>query len=462
MTQPTRSPPFCLVYIGAIINVFGLGNVEFVKHALLAVDRDTGIIRRLESFGSAELLLQAAQGLPASNHEICMLPDSQFLIPGLIDMHTHAPQYRNLGLGLDSPLLEWLEKVTFPEERSFSQQEGETTADYRRRIQAIYEPMVQQYLNHGTTTCCYFGSLQVEANKILVDAVAAAGQRALIGKVCMDRSPPADYVESAEQSLEGTEALLNYVRGADAKLRHPGTIRPVVTPRFAISCTAQSLAQLAAVAKREDVHLQTHMNENTGEIALVKSLFPTCAHYGKVYDAAGALGPKTFLAHCAHMTPEEISLLAERQTAISHCPTSNFALNSGVANVRELLAAGIRVGLGSDVSGGYGFSILDAMRQAVIASKVLHMANPEHQPLTVAEVFYLATLGGAEALCLDGEIGNFVVGKKFDAILVDMQACPHIRHADETLQQSLDRFVRIGDDRWIKKVYVNGQIVKDL
>lgn len=455
-------PPSCLVYIGAVINVLGLGNVEFIRHALLAVDRDTGAISRLESFGSAELLKQTAQGLSPSDHEIHELPDSQFLIPGLIDMHTHAPQYRNLGLGLDSPLLEWLDKVTFPEERSFSQQEGETAADYRHRIQAIYEPMVRQYLNYGTTTCCYFGSLQVEANKILVDAVAAAGQRALIGKVCMDRSPPSDYVENTEQSLEGTEALVNYIRATDARLRHPNTIRPVVTPRFAISCTAQSLSQLAAVAKRKDVHIQTHMNENTGEIALVKSLFPTCTHYGDVYDAAGALGPKTFLAHCAHMTSEEIKLLAERQTAVSHCPTSNFALNSGVANVRELLAAGIRVGLGSDVSGGYGFSILDAMRQAIIASKVLHMSRPEHQPLTVSEVFYLATLGGAEALCLDGEIGNFAVGKRFDAILVDMQACPHVRHSDETLQQALARFVFLGDDRWIKRVHVNGHVVKDL
>jgi guanine deaminase len=229
---------------------------------------------------------------------------------------------------------------------------------------------------------------------------------------------------------------------------------PVVTPRFALTCSRDSMEKLVKLAVSTDVHIQTHMSENLDEIKFAKELFPDCLNYASIYSSVGLLTKKTFLAHCVHLDAAKRALLSDSGTAVSHCPTSNFALNSGVADLRSLVAADIPVGLGSDVSGGYGLSILDAMRQAIIASKTVHFNDSNSKPLTVNEAFFLATRGGAEALSLD--VGSFEKDKFFDALLIDMTSCPSLRHRHETLEQSLQRFVFLGDDRWIRTVFVNG------
>lgn len=442
-------------YAGAFINPISLEITEFIPHGVCIVDDASGSIVEFVALSTEEEFAERIAHLPCVHR----IPADSFFIPGLVDMHTHAPQYRNLGLGLDYELLEWLDKVTFPEERSYSQQKDESSEEHRNRVAATYNHMVRHYLRCGTTTCCYFGSLQMEANKMLVEQVALNGQRALIGKTCMDCNSPASYVESTEDSLQGTREFIDFVRAVDSKLPVTNTILPVVTPRFALTCTPTSMQALSAIAHQANVHVQTHMSENKGEIAFAAELFPECKNYAHVYGSVGLLGPKTFLAHCVHLDPAARQVLAQTDTAIAHCPTSNFALNSGVADVRAMIAAGIRVGLGSDVSGGYGLSMMDAMRQAIIASKARHFQDPSYAPLKVTEAFFLATLGGARALGLEERIGSFQPGKQFDALLVDMTACPVLRHTGESLHQCLQRFVFLGDDRWIASVRVNGASV---
>lgn len=381
------------------------------------------------------------------------------MIPGFVDMHTHAPQYRNLGLGLDYTLLEWLEKVTFPEEVWYGRKhsdEGEGEQEYSERVSTVYDSMVKHYLRCGTTTCCYFGSIQLEANKILVERIAANGQRALIGKTCMDCNSPPNYVESGVESIEGTEEFIQYVRGVDSGLVHRGTLLPVVTPRFALTCTEPTMHALGRVAARTDAHIQSHMSENSEEIAFARKLFSSHPTYGSIYESMGLLTEKTIMAHCIHLSDDEYFLLKKYNVSIAHCPNSNFAINSGIMNVRRALSHGIRVGLGTDVSGGYAVSMLDAIRQAIIASKALYIKDPSLSPLSSHEALYLATLGGATALGLDARIGSFEPGKQFDALLVDRAASPVPSLPHESLEQHVQRFLFTGDDRWILSVFVNG------
>lgn len=443
-------------YIGSFINPISFGEVDFVPFGICSINMTNGTIISFNKYSSEAEQTKAKECLVGI---WIILPQDHFMIPGLIDLHTHAPQFRNLGLGLDYGLLEWLEQVTFPEEKSYSPMPDESFQDYYNRIASIYEPMVRYYLRHGTTTCCYFGSLQLEANKVLVDQIVKVGQRALVGKTCMDCNSPPDYVQSVDESISETKEFIDYVRNKDEKLAIPNKILPVVTPRFALTCSREAMKGLGKVAEETKTHIQSHMSENVDEVSTATTLFPECQDYAHIYDSMGLLKPSTILAHCIHMTPEKIKMLAERGVGVAHCPNSNFALNSGMAMVREMIEAGIHVGLGTDVSGGYAVSIMDAMRQAIIASKALYFHDKTYKPLTVPEAFYLATLGGAKALNLGEHLGSFEKDKHFDALIIDMGKCPVPRHKGESLQQSLQRFVFLGDDRWFSKIYVNAQQV---
>lgn len=450
-------------FSGATINPMSLGQTDLYSFCLVLVNTEDGRIIAFEAFDSStameEARLEADEALSLSPSDWTTLSTEQFLIPGFIDLHTHAPQYRNLGLGLDFALLEWLEKVTFLEERWYGRHDGESEVEYCDRLASVYSVMAKHYLRCGTTTCCYYGSLQLEANQVLAEEVAKSGQRALIGKVCMDSNSPSDYVEETEKNINDTIDFINFVRGVDAKYPKPlqGRILPIVTPRFALTCTESLMTSLAQVATEHDCHIQTHMSENKNEIAFAQELFPASMNYAHIYEHMGLLTPKTILAHCIHMTEQKKAIIKKHGCAVAHCPNSNFALNSGVLDIRGMLEAGIKVGLGSDVSGGYGLSMLDAIRQAIVASKTKYFENDHTTPLRVKEAFYLATLAGAEALEMSDQIGNFQVGKRFDALVIDMAACPVPRHSLETLEHSLSRFIFTGDDRWISQVYVNGQ-----
>jgi guanine deaminase len=226
--------------------------------------------------------------------------------------------------------------------------------------------------------------------------------------------------ESAAESIANAQASIDYITKID-----PGysLVCPIITPRFAPSCSSELLTSLAKLANDGNLPIQTHMSENLAEVALVKELFPGHESYAHVYDAHGLLTDRTILAHCVHISAEEVKLCAERGAGIAHCPISNTGLTSGEAKVRWMIEGGVKVGLGTDCSGGYSPSILESARQASNVSRHVCMKSTletkDTPQLALAEIIYLATVGGAEVCSLQDRVGNFQVGKEFDALLID-------------------------------------------
>lgn len=320
----------------------------------------------------------------------------------------------------------------------------------------------------------------------------------------MDTDLNPDYLrdESPEQAVKDTKATITHIDSIDP---NHALITPIITPRFVPSCSSPLLSGLGALAKESNLPIQTHLSENTSEIALVRSLFPTHDSYSHVYDTHGLLTPKTVLAHCVHLSPEERMLLKERRSKVSHCPVSNTSISSGLCPVRQLLDDGIEVGLGTDVSGGYSTSILVAAREAAMVSRTL-AALTEEEPdleneklpeavdevsakhstsakdrkkLSVEECLYLATKGGAKCLGLEAKVGAFEVGMEWDAQFVELDDAADEVEAEgegpggrgdtgpvelwgkETWSEKVAKWLFCGDDRNTKKVFVRGRLVHE-
>ena len=263
---------------------------------------------------------------------------NQLILPGLIDTHIHAPQYVFAGCGLDLPLLEWLNKYTFPAESKFNE---------IAHAKKVYEAVVKRTLDHGTTTASYFATIWMESSYLLADICKKKGQRAFIGKVSMDRNSPENYIETTPDAIRQANEFVNELFGKDS------LVQPIITPRFVPSCTPELMKSLGKLGKeKENILIQSHLDENLGEIAWVKELHPEVNSYTEVYDEFGLLKNGTILAHCVHITDDELNLLKERNASIAHCPSSNFLLYSGIADVRHFMDMGVKVGLGTDVAGG--------------------------------------------------------------------------------------------------------------
>ncbi|KAI0273592.1 hypothetical protein BC834DRAFT_816347 [Gloeopeniophorella convolvens] len=446
-TSSFHTLPACLLAVGAS------GEIDWIAHDV----HESAIQDVLAQHGSLDT-------------HLVQLNHGEFLLPGFVDTHTHAPQVPNIGSGQQDELLVWLERTTFPMEARFANE------DFARQA---YSHVVRRIIDSGTTTCCYYATLHLPATKILAEIVNSYGQRAFVGKCNMDRNSPENYVEaSPSASVDDTHCLISHIRA----LPKPRLVEPVLTPRFAISCTGPLLTALGYMARTDPALLvQTHISENENEIKFTRELFPDATSYADVYDRHGLLGPRTVLAHAVHLEEEEIQLVKDRNAGVSHCPTSNFNLRSGVCPVGKLLDRGIKVGLGTDVSGGFSPSILTAVQHASIAAKVLATNLPAATPagsthegcqLSVATLLHLATLGGASVCGLEDRIGSFTPGKAFDALLVSVRSDvgnPGLWGADldqelnveldkgKRLEAWLERFLFTGDDRNIRRVYVQGR-----
>lgn len=387
----------------------------------------------------------------------------------LPDTHIHASQYPNCGIFGSSTLLDWLETYTFPLESSYGDKDS---------AHAAYNRVISRTLSHGTTCAAYYATIHVPATNLLATLCHKRGQRAFIGRVCMDN--PAfcpDYYKDAspEESVAATEATIAHIRALDPD---GSLVAPIITPRFAPTCSPAALAGLGKLAASYNppLRIQTHISENKNEVALVKEIFPQSAGYTHVYDSHGLLTARTILAHAIHLTPEERALIRSRDSKISHCPASNSALGSGLCPVRTLLDEGIPVGLGTDVSGGYHPSILEAVRQACLVSRLVAVQSPEpsgREKLSVEEALYLATRGGAQVVDMADQIGGFDEGMFWDAQLIELgkvigsDSDSEIRddasNVDifgwESWEEKIAKWVWSGDDRNVKAVWVGGRLV---
>ncbi|KAM9642706.1 guanine deaminase isoform 1-T1 [Trichechus inunguis] len=398
---------------------------------------------------AAECLTITSPGLLVLTIALC---NSEFFMPGLVDTHIHAPQYSFAGSNLDLPLLEWLTKYTFPTEHKFQ------NIDF---AEEVYTRVVRRTLKNGTTTACYFGTIHTDSSLLLAEITDKFGQRAFVGKVCMDLNDSVpEYKETTEESIRETNRFVskmlqrNYLR-----------VKPIVMPRFSLSCSESLMSELGNIAKTHDLHIQSHISENPDEVEAVKNLYPNYKNYTDVYDKNNLLTNKTVMAHGCYLSAEELNVFSERGASISHCPNSNLSLSSGFLNVQEVLKHDVKLGLGTDVAGGYSSSMLDAIRRAVMVSSVLLINKVNEKSLTLKEVFRLATLGGSQALGLDSEIGNFEVGKEFDALLINPKASDspidlfHGDIAGGISEAVIQKFLYLGDDRNIEEVYVAGKQV---
>ena len=362
----------------------------------------------------------------------------KLLIPAFNDLHVHAPQYRNMGLALDLELLPWLNTYTFPEESKYQDPE------YARRL---YRRFVHELWMQGTMRSAVFATIHPEATRILADLFIQAGMCTMVGLVGMNRNSPDTLQNTTDEVIEGMKMLK-----AHMDEHGQGRVTPIITPRFVPSCSDKMLTALGQYAKETGLPVQSHLSENRSEIDWVKELEPDTTCYGGAYDKYGLFGQTpTLMAHCCYTDGEEMELMKKNGVYVVHCPMSNSNLSSGMAPIRKFLNAGINVALGTDVSAGHHMSMLRVMQYAIQVSKLNYaQTRGEMQFLSLSEVFYLATKGGGSFF---GKVGSFEPGYEFDALVVDDS---YLNYDHYTLEQRLERYIYLGDDRDIKRRFCKG------
>lgn len=365
----------------------------------------------------------------------------RLLIPAMNDIHVHAPQYRNLGLAMDLELLDWLDNYTFPEESRFAD------IHYAERM---YRRFVHDLWRHGTMRTVCFATTHLPATRLLMRLFREAGMGAFVGKVNMNRNCPEALCETLGAAEQACGTLVREFGNPDS------LVRPIITPRFIPSCTPEMLQLCGKLAQQYQLPVQSHLSENTSEIELVRTLEPESSSYGDAYNRYGLFGQTpTIMAHCVWTEGEELELIRKNDVIVAHCPTSNFNIASGMAPIRTFLDAGIRVGLGSDISGGHDLSIFRMMVYAIQVSKMHYQQNHDRAFLTLPEVFWLATKSAGSFF---GRVGSFEPGYEFDAVVIDDH---DLNHDNYSLLHRLERFIYLGDDRHITHRFCRGQEIPE-
>lgn len=352
------------------------------------------------------------------------------------DMHLHAPQYPMLGMGMDLPLLDWLDTYTFPTEANFK------NVLFAKRI---YRKLAKELVKNGTTRVAMFSSLHLRSTLVLMNELEKAGITGYVGKVNMDRNGSPELYESTNESIENT---LDWLRNS-TKYKN---IKPIITPRFTPSCTNELMAKLGEIAYKYDLPIQSHLSENTGEVAWVKELHPDTIDYYETYKKYNMWNSKTLMAHCVHSSPSEMKAIKEAGVYVVHCPSSNENLISGYAQVRKMLDHNINVVLGSDIAGGDHISMFDNVAATIRASKARRiMDNYQTSFLTVEEAFYLATSAANKFF---GEKPGLAKGNNMSVIVLDDSKLPKAKEL--TIKERFERAMYLRQNNAIKAVYSNG------
>ena len=424
------------IYKAHILYTKEPGRFEVIENGYVAVGADgrvTGVAADLAS-------------LDGEDAEVTDFGD-RLLIPAMNDLHVHAPQYRNQGIAMALELLPWLQQYTFPEEMKFAD------TGYAERM---YRRFVRDLWRFGTMRACVFATIHTESTRLLMRLFQEAGMGALVGKVAMNRNCPPGLMESVDEMVKGYEEV---IKESSSLHLTPSTlqplVRPIVTPRFVPSCTPEMLRACGELAAKYQLPVQSHLSENKDEIAWVQELEPESTSYGDAYDRYGLFGQTpTVMAHCVWTEGEELELMKRRGVVVAHCPTSNFNVASGMAPIRQFLDEGLRVGLGSDISGGHDLSIFRMMVYAIQVSKMHYQQNHERSFLTLSEAFWLATKSAGSFF---GRVGSFEPGYEFDALVIDDA---DLNHDNYSLLQRLERYIYLGDDRQIEHRFCRGKAIE--
>lgn len=368
------------------------------------------------------------------------------IVPGFIDCHVHFPQVDVIA-SYGARLMDWLARYTFPAEmRMADPAVARATAEF----------FLDELLRNGTTSALVFSTTHTAATAALFEAAAARGMRIATGKTMMDRDAPPALLEDASDARKGALELIEAWHGR-------GRLSYAVTPRFAPTSSRELLAAAGELLKaREGLYLHTHLSESAEEIARVTALFPEARDYLGLYESHGLVGPRSVFAHCVHLDRPAFDRLARAGAAVAHCPTSNTFLGSGLFDLKLAEAAGVSVGLGTDVGGGTSFSLLATMAEAYrVAQMRGQMRGAGLAPL---KAFYLATLGAARALGIDDKLGSLAPGKEADFVVLDRAATPLVARrlaACSSVEEQLFALSILGDDRIVSRTYVIGRIAHD-
>ncbi|AHM05663.1 Guanine deaminase [Roseibacterium elongatum DSM 19469] len=388
---------------------------------------------RIAAVDEADTLRAAHPDVAVTDH------GAHLILPGFIDAHAHYPQTAIIA-SWGKRLIDWLTSYTFPEEMRFAD------PSYAAEVAARYFDLV---LAQGTTTVASYCTIHPESVNAYFTEAQARGLRMLAGKTCMDRdTAPAGLRDTAQSAYDDSKALIGRWHGVDR-------LSYIITPRFSPTSTRAQLGALGALwAEHPDCLMQTHLSEQTDEIAWMHSLYPEARDYLDTYEAHGLLRENGLYGHAIHLTPREIDRLAEVGAALVHCPTSNTFIGSGLFDMG--LRARMRVGLATDTGGGSSFSMLRTMAAAYEIAQLRGMA------LHPSESIWLATGASAEALRLGDRIGRLAPGYEADMVVLDLASTPAIAQATtraEDIWQAVFPTIMMGDDRAVAQTYVMGRPV---
>jgi guanine deaminase len=405
---------------------------RFIEDGIVVAEN--GVITEV---GEAAPILRRLSGdVVVSDHR------PHLILPGFIDPHLHMPQTQVIG-SYGAELMEWLAKYTFPEESRYGDPAVAQEA-------AVF--LVDELLRCGTTTAAVYCTSHPESVDAFFTEAERRHLRMIAGKVMMDRNAPPALLDTAETGYAQSKALI-------AKWHGRGRLAYAISPRFApTSSEAQLTATGVLASEHPDLHIQTHLSENHGEIAFVRELFPWSKDYTEVYERHGLVREKALFGHCLHLSERERTALGDRDASAIFCPTSNLFLGSGLFDLAAIRGAGIRVGLATDIGGGTSYSMLQTAAEAY---KVLAMNG---QTLTAYDAFHMMTAGNAHALGLEERIGRLAPGFDSDMVVLDSGATPALRRRmarAETLPEELFVLMTMGDDRSVVATYAAGRRVHE-
>lgn len=428
--------------------------INYIEDGIFTVDVE-GLIDEVYEKDHKDYYLVRDQYLKEG--KLKTLSNSEVILPGFVDLHIHASQWPQAGTALDAPLEVWLGEYTFPLESKFKD---------LNFANEVYNDLVKTTLKHGTTTALYFATVDREPSVLLAKICGELGQRGLVGKVVMD-DPEAnpEYCRDAspQEAISETEKFITEVMGF--KDSYKQKVYPVVTPRFIPSCTDEALEGLGKLAKKYDVHVQTHCSESDWQHNFAKERYGL--NDAQALDKFGFITEKTVLAHAPFLEPDDVKLIAEKKTSIAHCPLSNAYFANSVLPFQDFHKGGINIGLATDVSGGYSPSMYQSIRQAVVSSRMLNdgvdpsiessKRGRADSAITLNNSFYSATVAGGIALNLP--IGKLEKGYSFDIQIVDTEKNIPSFYPEKNKEDVLHKVLLLADSSNIKEVWVQGNKV---
>lgn len=420
-------------YRASILRFADDGSALFETDGLLVVGPDANGRKVVRAVGAYDALAPNYPGVAIEHFP------GRILAPGFIDLHIHFPQTDVIGSPAEG-LLPWLDNYTFPHESRFADHE------YAAGVAQVFLDELQR---NGVTTALAFATSHPHSVDALMEAARARGLRLIAGKVLQDRHSPDGVRDETEQSLLDTEALIRRWHGVDR-------LGYAITPRFAPSCSEAQLRGAGELAARyPDVWIQSHVAENKDEIRWARELFPRSRSYLSIYDDFGLMRDRAIYAHCIHFDDDDRALMRDTGSAAAVSPTSNLFLGSGFFDYEGAMRVGFKFGLASDVGGGTSFNPFHTMLAAYYVGR-----EGQTKPgvsLSPQHLWWQHTAGAAQALGLDGVVGNLQPGCEADFVVLDPKATPLLARKTSnagSLAELLFGLIVLGDDRVIERVFI--------